>query len=125
MAESKGNTAASVLPPAVGATIRQSAPERTGSTAASCSGLSRDQPRELTTWYSTAGFRPVPAPVVTSQVQVDLVDGSGRPVVVAKVGGLAFRVRQFGRVHRERVVAPGVEVGELVDPVQDVDEFAQ
>ena len=33
----------------------QSSPERTGSTAAACSGRRLGQPRELTTWYSMAG----------------------------------------------------------------------
>lgn len=43
-------SAASVLPPAVGASSSACRPARTGSTATSCSGRRRGQPSELTRW---------------------------------------------------------------------------
>ena len=73
--DSSGNIAASVLPPAVGASSRQSSPARTGSTAASCSGRRPGQPSVLTMWcWSTGWSRSNGASVTGSDVQVDVVD---------------------------------------------------
>src|SRR6266508_3011653 len=53
------------------------------------------------------------------EVQVDLVDRGRRP-------GVAFDGGELAVDDGEPVVAAGVEVGELVDPVQDVaDELLQ
>ncbi len=51
--------AASVLPPAVGASSTASSPSSSGSIASSCSGRRPGQPRVLTMWCSDAGVQPV------------------------------------------------------------------
>ena len=56
-ARGQGSTAASVLPPAVGASSSACSPSRIGPIAASCSGSERVQPRELTRWCCSAGWR--------------------------------------------------------------------
>src|SRR5690606_39901046 len=78
MSESSGKSAASVLPPAVGATSTQSSPDRTGSTAAACSGRRPRHMSELTMWYSVAESSP--AVVLTGasrEIELDVVDAGG------------------------------------------------
>jgi len=52
-----GNRAASVFPPAVGASSRASSPASSGAMAASCNGRSSRHPSSLTTWCCTTGWR--------------------------------------------------------------------
>ncbi len=55
MRDKTGMAAASVLPPAVGASSRQCLWPWMGAIAANCVGRSPGQPSVLTTWYWTAG----------------------------------------------------------------------
>src|ERR1022692_974304 len=55
IAVSSGKIAASVLPPAVGASSKTSAPSSTGPAASSCSARSDRQPSVLTMWCTTTG----------------------------------------------------------------------
>src|SRR4051794_2710774 len=96
----------------------QSAPDRTGSTAAACSGGGSVQPSELTTWYSIASSRPVP-PGTSLEAKVDVID-RGRGAQVSPRLRLQLHVGQLGHAHGERVILPRVEVRELVDAVEDV-----
>ena len=54
MRESSGKKAASVFPPAVGASTTQSSPSRMASIACSCTGRSDRHPSVLTIWYWSA-----------------------------------------------------------------------
>src|SRR6266571_930903 len=135
IAVSSGNIAASVLPPAVGASSSASAPSSTGPTAWSCNGCSDCQPRLFTMWCTTTGCsRSSPAvmawrrwsPAVrgSRQVEGDVVGpGPGRH---GDRGRVALYLRQFVRGQGQRVVAARIEVTELVDSVQHVgDELFQ
>ena len=57
--ETRGNTAASVLPPAVGATSRASRPAETGSIASSCSGLQRRPAEAVHDVVLDGGMEPI------------------------------------------------------------------
>ena len=109
--DSSGNTAASVLPPAVGREQQRvlAAQERLDRRlAAAAAGAA--SPRVLTTWCRSDRVQQVER---RSQVA-----GRCRPRDVAC--GVAFDVGQLRRPHGQRVVPPRVEVVELVDPVEDV-----
>src|SRR5699024_5591936 len=112
----RGKVAASVFPPAVGASRIASSPATRGATDASCNGRSPGQPRVLTMWCCTEGVSassPVSGSVI-AEVEVDVVRVDAGP------GG-----GPLGGAHGDLVVAARVEVLELVHPVQHVDELAQ
>src|SRR5699024_12082492 len=120
-----GKVAASVLPPAVGANRIASSPATSGPAAASWSGRSPGQPRELTMWCCTVGARAskptgpaapslAPTESVIAEIEIDVVR------IGASSGHGPLR---FADGHC--VVGAGIEVLELVDAVEDVDELAQ
>src|ERR1700677_1189250 len=136
IAVSSGKTAASVLPPAVGARSRASAPSSTGSAAWSCNARSERQPRVLTMWCTTTGCSRSSAELTAThrpsssaargsrQVEIDVVGaGSGRH---CQGGCVTLHLGQLSSGQGQRVMAARVEVGELVHPVQDIsDELLQ
>ncbi len=128
---SSGNMAASVLPPAVGASSSASPPPSRGRIAACCQARNPGHCSVLTMWCSTTGCsssasgaftarrRPAdrrrPGALLVVQVQGD----------VAGRGGVAFDVRELGGGDHQRVVAARVEGRMVVDAIEDVDEFLQ
>src|SRR4051812_14014290 len=109
--EIKGKKAASVLPPAVGARTSRLAPSKAASMASSCTGRSERQPRALTTWCCRAGWSRSKAAM--SEVQLDVVDRGGAPRRALDAGQLVLADSQA-------IVQPRVELGVLVDAVEDV-----
>src|SRR5699024_4801705 len=102
-----------------------SSPASSGPAAASWSGRSPGQPRELTMWCCTVGARAskptgpaapslAPTESVIAEIEVDVV----------RIGaGPGHGPLRFADSHC--VVGAGVEVLELVDAVKDVDELAE
>src|SRR4051794_30790146 len=109
MRDSSGRTAASVFPPAVGATSSAWLPASTGSIACSCNGRRDRQPSELTRWCATAGCsRSTPR---LTLVELHVV-GRQRPGT-----RLAFLQGQLGLADGQGVVLTRMEVGKLVHTV--------
>src|SRR5262245_38415906 len=123
MLESSGKNAASVLPPAVGASTTQLHPSRMAPIASSWTGRSDAKPSVLATWNWNAGLSrsnaPISAPIRgplrgAPHVQRHVVGGE------LHSGGLALlRGHLLGRHHQLEVLAR-VVVRVLVHLVQDV-----
>src|SRR5699024_7898243 len=110
------NVAASVFPPAVGASRIASCPATSGAAAASCRGRNPGHPRELAMWCWTDGARasnPEGCSVI-AEIQLNVVGILAGP----SDGGVRL-------AHRHGVVPARIELGELVHAVEHVHELAQ
>src|SRR4051812_31712942 len=119
MRESNGNSADSVLPPAVGALRMACSPASSGVIACCWSGRRLRQPNVATMWCWSAGCSASKLSGRSREIEFDVV-GARRDARRPLFGG------HLCVGDGQRVVAPRMEVRELIDAVEHVpDELAQ